>query len=268
MHTIPVVVLTTSRDRNLLLRIYALGGSSFITKPSIYKDMIKAMESLCAYWFDTVSLPDETGHEDSGGDLRSEQHHQNDQTGCSFCERAVIQRRQPWKLSGLSLAVTTSLQPFLFYRQIDDQCRSFSRHAFGSNLAPVTLDYLAAYGEPHTGSFILTAAMQSLEWSENQFSKSFFETNAIILNEDLTPPAIALCMDFDSRALFAAGISGRCQSGFERDAAFHSHRLLIQAFFRRRSGHLIFEVHFKKVGNFTHNSCQVNCFEWLKSRYP
>ena len=67
LHTIPVVVLTTSRDRNLLLRIYALGGSSFITKPSIYKDMIKAMETLCAYWFDTVSLPDEIGHKDPRG---------------------------------------------------------------------------------------------------------------------------------------------------------------------------------------------------------
>jgi len=58
IRTIPVVVLTTSRDRELMLRIYRLGGSAFITKPSVYKDMIKTMERLCAYWFKTVSLPD------------------------------------------------------------------------------------------------------------------------------------------------------------------------------------------------------------------
>ena len=58
IRTIPVVVLTTSRDRDLMLRIYRLGGSAFITKPTVYKDMIKAVERLCAYWFHTVSLPD------------------------------------------------------------------------------------------------------------------------------------------------------------------------------------------------------------------
>ncbi len=59
IRTIPVVVLTTSRDRDLMFRIYRLGGSSFISKPSVYKDMIKAMDRLCAYWFGTVSLPDQ-----------------------------------------------------------------------------------------------------------------------------------------------------------------------------------------------------------------
>jgi len=59
IRTIPVVVLTTSRDRDLMLRIYRLGGSAFITKPSIYKDMIKAMDRLCTFWFQTVSLPDQ-----------------------------------------------------------------------------------------------------------------------------------------------------------------------------------------------------------------
>jgi CheY-like chemotaxis protein len=58
IRTIPVVVLTTSRDRDLMLRIYRLGGSAFITKPSVYGDMIKAMDRLCSYWFKTVSLPD------------------------------------------------------------------------------------------------------------------------------------------------------------------------------------------------------------------
>jgi CheY-like chemotaxis protein len=58
IRTIPVVVLTTSRDRDLMLRIYRLGGSAFITKPAVYKDMIKTVERLCEYWVKTVSLPD------------------------------------------------------------------------------------------------------------------------------------------------------------------------------------------------------------------
>jgi CheY-like chemotaxis protein len=57
IRTIPVVVLTTSRDADLMLRIYRLGGSAFISKPTVYKDMIKAVERLCAYWCQTVSLP-------------------------------------------------------------------------------------------------------------------------------------------------------------------------------------------------------------------
>jgi CheY-like chemotaxis protein len=59
IRTIPVVVLTTSRDRDLMLRIYRLGGSAFITKPTVYKDMVKALDRLCAYWFQTVSLPEQ-----------------------------------------------------------------------------------------------------------------------------------------------------------------------------------------------------------------
>jgi CheY-like chemotaxis protein len=58
IRTIPVIVLTTSRDRDLMLRIYRLGGSAFITKPSVYSEMVKTMERLCLYWFKTVSLPE------------------------------------------------------------------------------------------------------------------------------------------------------------------------------------------------------------------
>ncbi len=59
IRTIPVVILTTSRDKELMLRIYRLGGSAFISKPSVYKDMVKAMDRLCAFWFGPVSLPDQ-----------------------------------------------------------------------------------------------------------------------------------------------------------------------------------------------------------------
>lgn len=57
IRAIPVVVLTTSKDRDLMFKIYSLGGSAFITKPTVYTDMIKTMDRLCSFWFGTVSLP-------------------------------------------------------------------------------------------------------------------------------------------------------------------------------------------------------------------
>ena len=65
IRTIPVVVLTTSRDRDLMLRIYRLGGSAFITKPTVYNDIVKALDRLCVYWFQTVSLPDKMAGDSS-----------------------------------------------------------------------------------------------------------------------------------------------------------------------------------------------------------
>jgi hypothetical protein len=46
-------------------RIYGLGGSAFITKPTVYKDMLNAMDRLCGYWFGTVSLPVEAAGRNS-----------------------------------------------------------------------------------------------------------------------------------------------------------------------------------------------------------
>lgn len=62
IRTIPVVVLTTSKDQDLMFKIYSLGGSAFITKPTVYTDMIKAMDRLCSFWFATATLPGKEGH--------------------------------------------------------------------------------------------------------------------------------------------------------------------------------------------------------------
>ncbi|MEM5786775.1 MAG: hypothetical protein AAGU11_05610, partial [Syntrophobacteraceae bacterium] len=72
---IPVVVLTTSRDRDLMMQIYRLGGSSFVSKPVEFEDMVKAMDRLCSYWFGTVSLPGRTDcRTPSETGLRSSEH--------------------------------------------------------------------------------------------------------------------------------------------------------------------------------------------------
>jgi CheY-like chemotaxis protein len=57
LRSIPVVVLTTSRAPEHVMRSYELGGNGFITKPNSYAELVSMMESLDRYWFKTVQLP-------------------------------------------------------------------------------------------------------------------------------------------------------------------------------------------------------------------
>ena len=54
---IPVIVLTTSRAGEDILRTYDLGVSSFITKPVTFDGLIKIVQVLSAYWTGIVALP-------------------------------------------------------------------------------------------------------------------------------------------------------------------------------------------------------------------
>jgi len=61
LRRIPVVVLTTSRDEQDVLRTYDLGVSSFITKPVTFAGLVDVMNAWNHYWFDIVELPDDDG---------------------------------------------------------------------------------------------------------------------------------------------------------------------------------------------------------------
>jgi DNA-binding NarL/FixJ family response regulator len=52
-----VVVLTTSKDEEDILRSYDLGVSSFITKPVTFAGLVEAMRMFTRYWFELVELP-------------------------------------------------------------------------------------------------------------------------------------------------------------------------------------------------------------------
>ncbi len=52
-----VVVLTTSRQEQDIIRSYDLGCNSFITKPVDMVQFAKVIESLEQYWFQIVLLP-------------------------------------------------------------------------------------------------------------------------------------------------------------------------------------------------------------------
>lgn len=58
LRRIPVVVLTTSRQEEDIVRSYDLGCSSFITKPVKMEAFIQATKEIGHYWFELVTLPD------------------------------------------------------------------------------------------------------------------------------------------------------------------------------------------------------------------
>ena len=53
---IPVVVLTTSRSEEDLVRSYDLGANSFMTKPVSFAGLVDAMKVLGRYWFEIVEI--------------------------------------------------------------------------------------------------------------------------------------------------------------------------------------------------------------------
>ncbi|MCJ8163248.1 response regulator [Pontibacter sp. E15-1] len=57
LRLIPVVVLTTSKAEEDILRTYDLGVSSFITKPVTFASLVDVMKTLSKYWFEIVELP-------------------------------------------------------------------------------------------------------------------------------------------------------------------------------------------------------------------
>lgn len=54
---IPVVVLTTSKAEEDIVKTYNLGVSSFITKPVTFVALVEMMKTLSEYWFELVELP-------------------------------------------------------------------------------------------------------------------------------------------------------------------------------------------------------------------
>lgn len=57
LRKIPVIVLTTSKAEEDVVRSYDLGVNSFITKPVTFAGLAEAMKILREYWFEIVELP-------------------------------------------------------------------------------------------------------------------------------------------------------------------------------------------------------------------
>jgi CheY-like chemotaxis protein len=54
---LPVVVLTTSKAEEDIVRSYDLGVNSFIIKPVTFGGLVEAVRVLGRYWFELVKLP-------------------------------------------------------------------------------------------------------------------------------------------------------------------------------------------------------------------
>ena len=54
---IPVIVLTTSKAEEDIIRSYDLGVNSFIKKPVTFESLVEIIKTLGKYWFDIVELP-------------------------------------------------------------------------------------------------------------------------------------------------------------------------------------------------------------------
>jgi CheY-like chemotaxis protein len=57
LRRIPIVILTTSKAEQDVLRSYDLGVSSFITKPVTFEGLVEVMRAFSAYWLQIVELP-------------------------------------------------------------------------------------------------------------------------------------------------------------------------------------------------------------------
>jgi CheY-like chemotaxis protein len=57
LRQIPIVVLTTSKSEEDIVRTYDLGVNSFITKPVTFEGLVEVMRTLQKYWFEIVELP-------------------------------------------------------------------------------------------------------------------------------------------------------------------------------------------------------------------
>lgn len=57
LRQIPIVVLTTSKQKEDVQAAYDLGANSFITKPGDFSHFVNMIKSVTQYWFEESKLP-------------------------------------------------------------------------------------------------------------------------------------------------------------------------------------------------------------------
>jgi len=57
LHTIPIVVFSTSRSMPDIGRSYELGANCYVSKPGNLKDYLAAVQAIEQFWFGSASLP-------------------------------------------------------------------------------------------------------------------------------------------------------------------------------------------------------------------
>jgi CheY-like chemotaxis protein len=54
---IPVIVFTTTRNEVEIKRCYELGANTYIVKPISFEALLKVVDDIQSYWFQTASIP-------------------------------------------------------------------------------------------------------------------------------------------------------------------------------------------------------------------
>jgi CheY-like chemotaxis protein len=54
---IPVIVFTTTKNEIEIKRCYELGANSYIVKPISFDALLKVIENIRSYWYQTASIP-------------------------------------------------------------------------------------------------------------------------------------------------------------------------------------------------------------------
>ena len=57
LRRIPIVVLTTSKAEEDILKTYNLGVGGFVTKPVSFEGLVEVIKAIGKYWFQIVELP-------------------------------------------------------------------------------------------------------------------------------------------------------------------------------------------------------------------
>lgn len=57
LKVLPIVVLTTSKAEEDIVKTYDLGVNSFVTKPVTFGSLVEIMGTISKYWFEIVELP-------------------------------------------------------------------------------------------------------------------------------------------------------------------------------------------------------------------
>jgi len=57
LKSIPIIILTTSKAEEDIIKTYGLGVNSFITKPVTFSAMVDVTNTLKKYWLEIVELP-------------------------------------------------------------------------------------------------------------------------------------------------------------------------------------------------------------------
>lgn len=63
---IRIVVMTTSKAEEDILRSYDLGAESFVTKPVTFTALVEVIKTMGRYWLEIVELPWESEEESHG----------------------------------------------------------------------------------------------------------------------------------------------------------------------------------------------------------